>query len=231
MLLTFEFKIVWGYDGCGWKPGIGTVSNPKLDVAGSACVSGSFEMGESPARQNEDVWWHTGKGEVRYVNDDFVGYKKTAAVIDCNCAGEANGTMGFLSYFVGLTATSWASGMGWSERKREFRLQSKYVTDPVATLVLANWGTDYGGCPPEPILNMSTKTYLRTAPTGFFQVSNNIGQQFLSPTMKFARDNISQTVLSVDFSNTRLLWERMQILRLMQRHLSWLNMQVAPCLQ
>ena len=190
----------------GGNLGIGTrYPNQKLDVAGSARVSGSFEMGESLKLGKMKMSDGTPvKGEVRYVNDDFVGYTKDRGwqSLTATVHSEANGTMGFLSYFVGPTATSWASGMGWSERKREFRLQSKYVTDPVATLVLANWGTDYGGCPPEPILNMSTKTYLRTAPDGYFQVSNNIGQQFLSPTMKFARDNISQTVLSVDFSNT-----------------------------
>ena len=105
----------------GGNLGIGTrYPNQKLDVAGSARVSGSFEMGESLKLGKMKMSDGTPvKGEVRYVNDDFVGYTKDRGwqSLTATVHSEANGTMGFLSYFVGQTATSWASGMGWSERK------------------------------------------------------------------------------------------------------------------
>ena len=63
----------------------------------------------------------------------------------------------------------------------EIVLQSRFKTDPVTTLVLANFGDDYGGnnLPKFP----SDRTYLKTVEEGYFHVYNNNSIELESPTL------------------------------------------------
>ena len=124
----------------GGKVGVGTLyPREKLDIAGSVRASGKITTDASILLGTMSTSSKSpSKGEIRYVEDDFVGYTKDRGwqSLTATIQSSANGTNGFLSYFVGPTGQSWASGLGWSEISKEFRLQSKYSRDPPTSLVL-----------------------------------------------------------------------------------------------
>ena len=99
----------------GGSLGIGTLyPSAKLDVEGDAHMAGTvtldraLKLGKMTMAQGSPT-----KGEIRYVDDDFVGYTDDRGwqSLTATVHSAANGTNGFLSYFVGPTGTSGLRGL------------------------------------------------------------------------------------------------------------------------
>ena len=80
----------------------------------------------------------------------------------------------------------------------EVVIQSRFKSDPVATLVLANFGDDYGG-KDEPLL-LSDRTYLKTTEGGYFYVQNNNSMEFDTPTLFLNVSKLKVLDITVDLN-------------------------------
>eukprot|EP00946_MAST-07B_sp_MAST-7B-sp1_P002539 g2539.t1 len=136
-------------------------------------------------------------GEIRYINDDFVGYtaqrgwqtltQSFPAPFSSKLSPSHDGSKGYLPYFVGPSSQDFASGLRWDESEHELRIQRISSSPKAASLILAH---------DDSITRKKSLTRLSTSSsTGYFTISSSLG-------MIFGGDgnNIGGTTVALDFS-------------------------------
>ena len=140
-------------------------------------------------------------GEIRYVDDDFIAYSSTRGWISLTAAHShvsASGSANFLAVYKSFHSMTFAADLASNPITHEVVIQSRFKSDPVATLVLANFGDDYGG-KDEPLL-LSDRTYLKTTEGGYFYVQNNNSIEFDTPTLSLNVSKLKVLDITVDLN-------------------------------